>query len=239
MDPLDPLNTTDPTAPHTSSISSNRFLLKKAEDKPILGNVLKVITADELGTELEGVWLVTAMPESVVEEKRTALVHMRGLKLIWKSGKAAFAAEAEGMVIVRLVAGEAKGSEVGEFQGVKIWAELETAAGEEKAEVDLMLQAMKAVFPYDERILAYYLYTHFKQFPTISVSQAEMTSPSDLIEGISLLHLDKFRTGVPPSQIPVPTPVDLPAKSEAETAEIHPIPEIPPPEALSQVATSS
>lgn len=223
MDPLDPLSTSDPTAPHTSSISSNRFLLKKAEDKPIVGNIVKVITADDLEADFPGVWEATAIPESAVEGKRTALVHMRGLKLVWKSGKAALAAEAEGMVMVRLVAGEAKGTEVGELKGVKIWAELETEAGEEKADVDLLLQALCAVFPYDERILAFYLYTHFKLFPTLSSSRSEVTHPSDLVESISQLNLAKFRTGVPFHEAQIPTsstetPVDLPAKSE--TTEI-------------------
>ena len=222
MDPLDPLSTSDPCAPHTSSISSNRFLLKKAEDKPILGNILKVIRAEELETEFQGVWVATAMPEGEVEGRKTALVHMKGVKLMWKGGKAGLMEAAEGRVMVRLVGGEARGREIGELQGRKVYAELETEAGEEKADVDLLLRAMKGVFPYDERMLAYYLYTHFKEFPTLTTANSEVAPPSDLAESISQLNLGKFRTGVPHSEAPLPPPPQAPP---LETMEV-PLPEV-------------
>lgn len=216
MDPLDPLSTSDPAAPHTSSISSNRFLLKKAEDRPILGNILKVIRADELGTEFQGVWVATAVPEGEVEGEKTALVHIQGVKLVWKGGKAALAEAAQGRALVRLVAGEAKGREIGELQGVKVYAEVETEATEEKADVDALLRAMSGVFPYNERILAYYLYTHFKQFPTLVAANSDADLPSDLVEAISHLNLGKFRTGVPLSA----ASAELSTKSESPPAPI-------------------
>lgn len=210
MDSLDPLSTADPTAPHTSSISSNRFLLKQSEVQPITGNILRLIHSDPLPSDFSGVWLAETGPDySVSQEQLTALVHLQGVKLVWKLGKARVMEDSEGMVMMRLVAGsEGTGKEIGELQGVKIYSEVETEPSAEEPDVNALLQAMTGVFPYSQRVLAYYLYTQFNVFPSISPDPPS-TPPADFIESISQLNLIKYRTGVPKSEVPSVDPSPL------------------------------
>jgi len=174
MDNVDPLNTTEPEAQHTSVVSGNRYLVKHTSQLN-KGEVTKAESEAKKPEQGRVWWIAVGKdldPQNFKKDHyQSVLVHIFGYGLGSDNSNLGLRSCDNTVVLAR--AFEVEKSTAEEMQGVQIgtWEEAPLYSCVFEKEVDRTLQLdqewelLKQSFQYEELPLAYYWYRETGKFP--------------------------------------------------------------------------
>lgn len=168
MDSIDPLNTIEPQAPHSSTFSSNQYLTKPSSTELKPGTLSLVIEDSDL---TEGAWwaavgIDVASENFDMESLGEAKGHLNGfrLNLSEEFPRAYLTEDPKNNVFVKLYGvheEEAlkRGVKIGEHKAKPIYGVLKEPS-ECTASTSDLYDALCRVFKYDPSIINFYIYHH-------------------------------------------------------------------------------
>ena len=190
MDVLDPLGTVDAVAPHTTSFSSNIYLLKKQTKSLVKGQLLSLKAELSPGDE-DKLWFVVGKEidpkNATFEYKDSTLGRIYGFSLTFIDGKATLLEDENEVTFGRVyIINENSildGEKVSDWNGFEVWTKFVKEAGSKEEEEGLW-NIVEDQFG-KSRELAYYWYLRTGKF------YGEVTySPAEQEEINALENLD-------------------------------------------------
>jgi hypothetical protein len=175
MDNIDPLNTIDPQAPHSSTFSSNKYLTKPSTTKPNKGTLCVVGEDADIS---EGVWWAAVgmdmLPENFDIPSQAAVIgHLHGFKLhLSEESPGAYLSEdSKSNSFVKLYGineeeATKKGTNIGEHKGKPIYGNLNEHRDTTLNPASIFEVLCRVFDKYDPSILNYYIYHHTGLTPT-------------------------------------------------------------------------
>ena len=194
MDVIDPLNTIDSIAPHSTSFSSNIYLLKHEEKSFKKGDLLS-ITPEILPTESEILYFTVGFdinPENFVYPfKSSSLCRLYGYKITSLNNKIVLTESESSVALGRVYllekTTETTGSKIGTYKDSEIWGNVHPEGIKSEGEGNLW-EIMKENFG-NTIELAYYWFLETGVF----YGQVELTSASEeevkILENLDILSL--------------------------------------------------
>ncbi|CAG9311282.1 unnamed protein product [Blepharisma stoltei] len=197
VDSLDPLNTSDPVAPHSTTLSSFNYLMKEQTLSFTKGEVLKCLNQIP-DLEEDKAWWVglgrNLLPQNYAPFVPTVMVHINGYKLAFKQDgevKVAGLIEDETKVVLarlfavdKLIVEQQKGTKIGELQGIGIYALILDT--NENLDLSEEYQALVASFPYPQALLAYYWYIETGVYHGSVERELYDEEPGRLLESLNI-----------------------------------------------------